>query len=535
MPPIFQPLKTISWEHFYRKFRFPENYSSLLYIHYLHIPHNRNPEKNYFQESNSQSTAFHFVHSAANAHLVTEFGPKPTSEVAIDVQNILKNYRESATRKIELALTQCSPTVTEDLILNVLKRHHSDWKLAFIFFNWASKRGQAFLGSSVYNEILDILGKMRRFEELTQVLGEMSKREGLVNEETYRILVNRYAAAHKVEEAINVFNKRRDLGLELGLVAFQKLLMCLCRYKHVEIAETLLYAEGNSFDLDIKTMNIVLNGWCVLGNVHEAKRFWKDIIGSKCKPDLFTYGTFIKALTKKGKLGTAMKLYRALWETQCKPDVVICNCIIDALCFKKRVPEALEVFKEMNERGCLPNVATYNSLIKHFCKIQRMEKVYELLDEMQEKKGSCMPNNITFNYLLKALKKPEELPEFLERMKRNGCAINGDTYNLTLKLYMDWDCEERARNTWNEMEKNGLGPDRRSYTIMIHWFYDKGRIKDALHYFGEMTSKGMVPDRRTEILVDTMNMKLKENAEHMEEGAICVTNHQGFCTKGEGR
>lgn len=482
------------------------------YIRFLHIPLGRNPER-----SKSLFKALHFVHSVADSDSLTAI----PNEGAIKVQNILNTYRDGPTRKIELALHQCCFTMTEDLILNVLQRHRSDWKPAFIFFNWVSKDGQITLGSGVYNEILDILGKMRRFEELTRVLDEMSNRGGLVDEETYRVLVNRYAAAHKVEDAIEVFNKRRDLGLELNLVAFQKLLMCLCRYKHVEVAETLLYSKENDFGVDIKTMNIVLNGWCVLGNVHEAKRFWKDIISSKCTPDLFTYGTFIKALTEKGKLGTAMKVYRAMWDKQCKPDAVICNCIIDALCFKKRIPQALEVFREMSEQGCLPNVATYNSLIKHLCKIRRMEKVYELLDEMQEKKGSCMPNDITFNYLLQSLKKPEQLPGVLERMEMNGCKINGDTYNLILKLYVGWDCVERILGTWNEMEKYGLGPDRRSYTIMIHWLHEKGRFKDALHYFCEMTSKGMVPEPRTEILANAMNMKLKENdAEQGEKGII---------------
>ncbi|KAK9269180.1 hypothetical protein L1049_000949 [Liquidambar formosana] len=141
-----------------------------------------------------------------------------------------------------------------------------------------------------------------------------------------------------------------------------------------------------------------------------------------------------------------------------------------------------------------------------------MEKVYELLDEMEQKKGSCLPNARTYGYLLKSMKKPEEVPELLERMERNGRKMTDDTYNLILKLYMDWECEERVRSTWAEMERNGVGPDRRSYTIMIHGLYDKGSIEDALHYFSEMISKGMVPEPRTIFLVNAMNAKLKERS-----------------------
>ena len=262
---------------------------------------------------------------------------------------------------------------------------------------------------------------------------------------------------------------------------------------------------------------MILNGWCVLGNVHEAKRVWKDIVASPCKPDVFTYATFIKALTKKGKLGMALRLFRGMLDKGCKPDVVICNCIIDALCFKKRIPEALEIFRDMSERGCEPSVSTYNSLIKYMCKIRRMEKVYELVDEMERRNGSCLPNVVTYCCLLKSLKEPGEVHEVLGRMKRKGCSMNDDVYNLVLRLYMKWGDEDGVRKTWEEMERNGWGPDRRSYTIMIHEHFGKGRVKDVVRYFEEMVAKGMVPEPRTEKLVSSLNIRMKGRTEKQED------------------
>ncbi|XP_057435013.1 putative pentatricopeptide repeat-containing protein At3g15200 [Lotus japonicus] len=446
--------------------------------------------------------------------------PEHAAGAGAFVQNLLKFRRDKPTDQVERALDLCGFDLNDDLVLDVLRRHRSDWKPALVFFNWASKADSYAPTSRVCNEILDILGKMSRFEELHQVFDEMSHREGLVNEDTFSTLLRRFAAAHKVEEAISMFYTREQFGLDLDLDAFRTLLMWLCRYKHVEDAETLFHSKAREFQLhrDIKTWNVILNGWCVLGNAHEAKRVWKDIMASKCRPDLFTYATFIKALTKKGKLGTALKLFRGMWNEgcNCKPDVVICNCIIDALCFKKRVPEALEVFQDMKERGCEPNVATYNSLIKHLCKIRRMEKVYELVEDMERKKGSCMPNAVTYSCLLNSLKGPEEVPGVLERMERNGCSLSDDIYNLVLRLYMKWDNQDGLRKTWDEMERNGCGPDRRSYTIMIHGHYENGKMKDAMRYFREMTSKGMVAEPRTEKLVISMNSPLKERTEKQE-------------------
>lgn len=400
--------------------------------------------------------------------------------------------------------------LTEGLVLEVVNRNRSDWKPAYALSRLILKKSIELTSASVHNEILDVLGKMRRFEEFHQVFDEMPERD----EKTYGVLLHRYAAAHRVDEAVKVYERRREFGIEDELVAFRGLLMWLCRYKHVEFAETLFCSRRREFDDDIKTMNIVLNGWCVLGNVHEAKRFWKDIVASKCRPDVVSYGTMINALTKRGKVGKAMELYRGMWETGRDPDVKICNNVIDALCFKKRIPEALGVFKEMSEKGCSPNVATYNSLLKHLCKLRRTEKVWELVEEMEDKGGSCSPNDVTFGYLVKYSQRPEDVEAVLERMRRNMCEMTSDLYNLMFRLYVQWGEEEKAREIWNEMERSGLGPDQRTYTVRVHGLHTKGKIGEALFIYREMMSRGMVPEPRTEILLNQVKAKPKEEEDN---------------------
>lgn len=452
------------------------------------------------------------VADATTGEIVRSSRQEADRQSPASVQSLLDNLRGSSSEAVERALDECSLDLSEDLVLNLLKRNAFDWKPAFTFFSWASRRRGCSFGSTVYNEILDVLGKTRQFHEMKQVLDEMAKKKGLFDETTYTVLLRRFAAAHKVDEAVDVFNKREAFGLEVNWDSFRELLMWLCRHKHVEQAETLFNSKKMEFGVkhDIKSLNIILNGWCVLGDVREAKRFWKDILASNCRPDRFTYGTFINALTKKGKLGSALKLFRAMWDNGHDPDVATCNCIIDALCFKKRVPEALSVFQEMKEKGCAPNSATYNSLIKHMCKIGRMEIVNELVREMELKGGSCSPNALTYGYLLKSLRRADEVPEVMRSMQKNGCDMNGDLSNLVLRLYMGWGHKEGVMSTWCEMERCGLGHDRRSYTIMIHGLYDRDRIEDALLYYEEMVLKGLPTEPRTEILMSAIKDKTKE-------------------------
>lgn len=432
-----------------------------------------------------------------------------TDHEALKIQTLMKQTQ--SLEEIEQRLDECNLSMSPELVLNVLRRYRSDWKPAYAFFLWVCRTSKStgfHPDASVYNELLDTLGRMKRFQELHQVLDEMSSRKNLINERTYSIVVSRLCGAHKVDEAIEFFNNIGDLGLERNLIAFQTLLLSLCRYKHVEAAEFLFRNKRSEFRDEIKTWNIVLNGWCVLRSLRDAKRFWKDVVASECKPDKFSYAIFINSLSKSGKTSTATKLLRTMWEKGCRPDVTICNTVIDGLCFKKRIPEALEILGEMREKGCEPNSATYNTLIKHMCKIQRMGEVDSLLKEMEEKGDEdCRPNGLTYGYLLKAAKKAEDVERILERMEERGCKLQGDTYNLVLRLMMEWGDAERVRCIWDEMGRNGFGPDRRSYTIVIHGLYDKGMKAAALEYFGEMRAKGMEPESRTMLLVGELESR----------------------------
>lgn len=468
--------------------------------------------QNYHHHQTQISTKF-FKSGYASAISSNGYSDSYIENEAVKIQAILKLQSHKSVEDIQQSLAKCTLSLSEELVLNVLKRHRSDWKVAYAFFGWVInvKNSHGFFPNTcIFNEMLDILGRMKRFEELSQVLDEMSKRKNLIDERTYGVVTHRYASAHKVEEAVEFFYKRKEFGLQQDLIGFQTLLLSLCRYKHVEEAELLFHNKRSEFRDDIKTWNIILNGWCVLGSLPDAKRFWKIIMASRCKPDIFTCGIYINALSKSGKISSAVKLFRSMQEKGCWPDVAICNCIIDGLCFKKRISEALAIFREMNGMDCSPNVATYNSLIKHLCKIRRMEKVYELLDEMEDKGGYCLPNALTYSHLLKNVKKPEEVDKILGRMEKSGCALLGDTYNLILRLFVHWGDEKRVKDTWDGMERSGLGPDQRSYTIMVHGLYEKGRTEDALSYYIDMVSKGMMAEPRTKLLVDAMNTKLKE-------------------------
>ena len=153
------------------------------------------------------------------------------------------------------ALNQCGITIYTDLVLEVLARHKNDWKIAMFFFVWASQQPGYSNGTETYNALLNILGKAQHFKTMWQLVKEMynqGNRPYVVTDETFTILIRRYAAAHMVESAIETFDKREEFGLKLNAPAVQILICALCTYKHVQEAEALLNLWQNDFPMDMK-------------------------------------------------------------------------------------------------------------------------------------------------------------------------------------------------------------------------------------------------------------------------------------------
>ncbi|KAM0888528.1 hypothetical protein ACQ4PT_028280 [Festuca glaucescens] len=158
----------------------------------------------------------------------------------------------------------------EDVVLKVLQKQRSNWQVALPFFTWAAGLPTYTHGPRTYTEMLDILGRMKKVRQMRQLFDEIPEKRcgSVVTNRMFAVLLNRYAGAHKVQEAIKMFYRRKECGFEVDLVGFQK-------------AEALFLQKKDEFPPVIKSWNIILNGWCVKGSLADAKRVWNQIIASK--------------------------------------------------------------------------------------------------------------------------------------------------------------------------------------------------------------------------------------------------------------
>ncbi|KAJ4851530.1 hypothetical protein Tsubulata_047534 [Turnera subulata] len=407
--------------------------------------------------------------------------------------------------------TTTSPPNDDDsaAVFETLSCYGNDWKRALEFFNWAEAQAQFPHPAETYNRMIDILGKFFEFDLSWDLIERMKRTTTITtaapssapNHATFRVLFNRYAAAHLVGEAVGVYRDRLE-GFNLkDEASFCNLIDALCEHKHVIEAYDLCFGKTDGGDFagknSTKVHNMILRGWFKMGWWGKCREFWEEMDRKGVEKDLVSYSIYMDIVCKSGKPWKAVKLYKYMKSKGMKLDVVAYNTVIRAIGLSDGVDFALRVFREMRELGCDPNVVTCNILIKLLCENGRLRDAYKLLDEMP--KRGVMPDVITYHSFFANLGRPKEILLLFDRMIGSGVRPRMDTYVMLMRKFGRWGFLRPVFVVWKKMEELGCSPDEFAYNALIDALVDKGMVDLARKYDEEMLAKGLSAKPRAEL------------------------------------
>ncbi|CAH9068274.1 unnamed protein product [Cuscuta europaea] len=415
------------------------------------------------------------------------------------IMGILQNPGVNASQ-VNKQLEECHVKVVPELVSDVISRVRNDWELAFTFFLWAGKQPGYAHSVREFHSMIAILGKMRKFDTAWALIDEMrGGRNGpsLVTPQTLLIMIRKYCAVHEVGKAISTLYAHKRFNFEIGTEEFQNFLSALCRYKNVNDAEHLLFANKEVYGLNTKSFNIILNGWCnIVGDLREGKRIWKLMKEMGIPRDVFSYSSIMTSYSKSTNLNGVLKLFDQMKGHGISPDRKVYNAVIHALAKGKLMKEARNVMKTMEEKGISLDVVTYNSLIMPICKHRLSCEAKEIFDEMTQR--GITPTVRTYHAFFRIMRTEEEVFELLHNMHVMGCQPTHDTYIMLIRKLCRWRQIDSVFRLWTDMIKNGLDPDRSSYIVLIHGLFLNGRLEDANSYYSEMKEKDLLPEPKIE-------------------------------------
>lgn len=417
---------------------------------------------------------------------------KVAREVLDPTKIIYKIIISSPVAALDTALDQSGIKVSPELVEHILRRFENAGMVCYRFFEWAAKQYNYTHSVKAYHTMIESLAKIRQYQLMWELVRSM-KSKGLLNIETFCIIMRKYTRARKVEETLYTFNVMEKYNVLPNLAAFNGLLSALCKSKNVRKAEEVFEKMKDQFLPDSKTYSILIDGWGREPNLPKAREVFRQMIDADCKPDVVTYGILVDVLCKAGRVDESISIVREMDNNGCQPTSFIFSILVHTYGVENRIEDAVDAFMEMERRGISADVAVYNALIGAFCKVNKFKNVYRLLKEMDSK--GVTPSSRTCNIILNGLISHGETNQAFKIFRRmiKVCEPDADTYTMMIKMFFDKNEGDLALKIWKYMKLKQFVPSMHTFSVLINGLCEQGNTSRACVLMEEMIEKGIRP------------------------------------------
>ncbi|KAL8496228.1 hypothetical protein ACS0TY_020081 [Phlomoides rotata] len=397
---------------------------------------------------------------------------------------------------------------SNDLIDSVLKRvrfAHSNPLSALEFYKFTSRRKGFFHTSFSLDNMLYILGRSRKFDEIWELLLETKKKDqSLITPRTIQVVLARVAKVCSVRQTVESLKRFRKLVPEFDVSCYNALFRTLSQERSMSDARNVYHGLKHEFRPNLQTFNILLSGW---KSSEDAEAFFGEMRDMGVEPDIVSHNCLVDVYCKGREMEKAYKVIDKMREEGIDLDVITYTSLIGGLGLMGQPDKARELLKEMREYGCYPDVAAFNAVIRNFCIAKRLGDAYNLMDEMVGK--GLSPNATTFNVIFRSLYWANDLRSSWSlylKMKEMGCLPNTQTCMFLMRLMRRQERVDIALELWNDMIDKGFGAYILVSDVLFPLLCDMGKLEEAERCFLQMVEKGQKPSqvsfRRIKVLME---------------------------------
>ncbi|KAK1364301.1 Pentatricopeptide repeat-containing protein [Heracleum sosnowskyi] len=315
------------------------------------------------------------------------------------------------------------------------------------------------------NAILTSLERVRDFKRMNLLLQGMKDKGMQPDVVTFGILIKHLCKFHRVDEALDVYQKMVD------------------------------GSEGILIRPDIILHNTLISGLCKVGRQDEGLEMMEQMkLKHGCMPTTATFNSLIDGFCKAGELDRANELFDQMNEEGILPNIITVNTLVDGFCKHGRVHTAIKFFRQMQAKGLKGNVKTYTSLLNAFYNSNNIEKSAELFDEMLD--TGCSPDAKVYYTMISGLTNAGRLDDasfIVLKMKEAGFHLDTVAYNVLIGGFCRRKRFDKAVELLADMEENNVNPDNVTYNTLISHFSENGDFKTAHKVMKKMVHDGIVP------------------------------------------
>lgn len=249
------------------------------------------------------------------------------------------------------------------------------------------------------------------------------------------LLIKGWCVDGKLEEAKRLAGEMYRGGFEIGTMAFNAMLDCvckLCREKdpfrlESEVEKVLMEMDIRGVPRNVETFNVLISNLCKVRRTEDAMKLFSRIGEWGCCPDETTFLVLIRSLYQAARVGEGDEMIDRMKSAGYgdKLDKKAYYGFLKILCGIERLEHAMSVFEMMKADGCKPGIKTYDLLMGKWCTHNRLDKANVLYNEALSNGVTVTPKEYRVDpkfmkkpKAVKKEKKRETLPEKMARKRR---------------------------------------------------------------------------------------------------------------------
>ncbi|PIN20393.1 hypothetical protein CDL12_06915 [Handroanthus impetiginosus] len=402
--------------------------------------------------------------------------------------------------------------LSEDVVLQVLRRGSIDAAKKLDFFRWCSFRPNYKHSAGTYTQMFKAIcfSSHPHQNDILELVASM-KRDGVVlDSSTLKLILDGFIRSGKFDSALEVLDYvERDMisTSSLSLDVYSPVVVALVRKNQISIALSIFFKlldspnENSLVIPDAIACNELLVGLKKAVMKDEFKQVFNKLRETKLYPlDIWGYNICIHTLGCWGDLSTALSLFKEMKEKNgsFSPDLCTYNSLIHVLCLLGKVKDALIVWEELKgSSGHEPDAFTYRILIQGCAKSYRINDAMKIFSEMQY--NGIRGETVVYNSLLDGLMKSRKLMEacdlFEKMVDDDGVRASCWTYNILIDGLYKNGREEAAYTMFSDLKRKGNNfVDGVTYSIVILHLCRENKVEEALKLVEEMEARGFMVD-----------------------------------------
>ncbi|XP_072974929.1 pentatricopeptide repeat-containing protein At3g09650, chloroplastic [Typha angustifolia] len=221
-----------------------------------------------------------------------------------------------------------------------------------------------------YNVLLKGYCEQLQLDKAKELLHEMTGEVGIEpNVVSYNILINGCILVDDSAGALAYFNEMRERGIAPSKVSYTTLMKAFALSGQPKLAHKVFdeMEKDPRVKVDRIAWNMLVEGYCRLGFIEEAKKIIEQMKESGFEPDVATYCSLANGIALARKPGEALLLWNEVKE-RCeatpplKPDEGLLDALADVCVRAAFFKKALEIVACMEENGIPPNKTKYKKI-----------------------------------------------------------------------------------------------------------------------------------------------------------------------------